>query len=230
MKSASFLVVAVVIAALSGWAHGLVIDRWGTPDDLKRVAEQVEKLDVNIEGWTHGGDLGIRDQVRKAAGAEGYFSRNYTHDATGTTVQVTVLCGRPGPISLHTPDVCFVNAGMVQQADPTPTVLTRESTGGDVDDVPARFYVTRYAPPPSHPGPMIKTLWAWSNDGQSWSIPENPRLHFSREPYLYRLYFTTPQAPFNPSETDEEEAKGPVDDFLPEFLNRFAAVTRHTPE
>ena len=45
------------------------------------------------------------------AGAVGQISRVYTNPTKGLTVSVLLLCGLPGNISTHTPDVCYPGAG-----------------------------------------------------------------------------------------------------------------------
>ncbi|MGD9857224.1 MAG: exosortase-associated EpsI family protein [Planctomycetaceae bacterium] len=227
MKSLLLSAVAIVIACLSGWAHGLLTDRWGVPVEVRAIGRQLEEFVPEVEGWTSEVARTIDDHTRRTAGAEGYFSRVYTHGQTGATVHVTILCGRSGPISLHTPDVCFVGSGMTQLVNATRTILSRESTAAGSADVPAEFLMADYRPPASKPGPDIKTFWSWSTDGQSWSAPENPRLTFSRSPSLYRFYFTAPSNQF-PVAAEDEETPNPVKDFMPEFLKRFAELTRST--
>lgn len=224
MKSPLLTAIGLTLACLSGWAHGLLTDRWGIPVELAAVASQVENLSLEFDGWTSEVSRTLNDHTRKASGAEGYFSRSYTHEQTGDQVHVTILCGRSGPISLHTPDVCFVGGGVTQLGEETRTTLSRE--GGEAD-VPAHFWMADFRPPPSRPGPDSRTYWAWSSDGQSWETPENPRLKYSRKPYLYRLYFTVPVDQYRRTE-DGQEAHGPAADFMPEFLNRFAELTRST--
>ena len=34
-------------------------------------------------------------------------------------VGVLLLCGRPGPVSVHTPDLCFPGAGFQEAGEPT---------------------------------------------------------------------------------------------------------------
>ena len=41
----------------------------------------------------------------------GYLLRTYTHRISGETFQVLLVCGKPGPTSLHPPDVCYQGAG-----------------------------------------------------------------------------------------------------------------------
>lgn len=228
MRNVLLIIVTFSIAGLSGYAHGLFIDRWGTPANVLAVASAFEQLSVDIDGWTEGESRGISDRTRKAAGAEGYFSRSYTHDKTGATVNVTILCGRPGPISLHTPDVCFVNAGMQQLAGETRTVISRDGKSLQESEVPAEFWNADFRPPPSNPGPPIRAFWAWSPDGQSWSTPDDPRMTYSREPYLYRFYFTAASDLFLAA-AEDEQFENPVQAFMPAFLERFAESTR-TPE
>ena len=45
------------------------------------------------------------------AGIKGCVYRRYRNPRTGESVSVLLVCGRGGPISVHTPDVCYAGAG-----------------------------------------------------------------------------------------------------------------------
>ncbi len=231
------IVVALAVAGLSGWVHGRITDRWGPPSNVLAVAKQVEDLTLDIDGWQSEPSGKIDDATRKLAGAEGYFSRRYVHEKTGAEAHVTILCGRPGPISLHSPIYCFTLSGMTQLGKEAPIQLGAAATGPGGDSQSASetsfaFLTADYRPPESRGGPDIRTFWSWSPDGQTWSAPEDARLTFAREPYLYRLYFTAPVRLFErTAEADEEDAENaaanPVDEFMREFLIRFAQVSKN---
>lgn len=225
MKATIPIVLAILIAVVSGWAHGVVIDRWGVPTDVARVAERLEKLTIEIDGWESKPGQELNAQTRKLAGAEGYFSTHYTDEKTGASVAVAVLCGRPGPISLHAPTVCFVNAGMQQ--------MGRESRAlvPDFAEASPNFWMVDFRPPSSNPGPDIRTFWSWSADGKNWEAAEDPRFKFASAPYLYRMYFTIPSAVFAPTPDDEgpSTVEIQVQDFLDRFLAEFAKAVGDEP-
>lgn len=218
MKTILPITVGSLIAVVSGWQHGLLIDRWGPPSHVVEVADQLENLQLEVPGWTSKALEGIDDRTRKLAGAEGYFSRQYLQERSGIAVQVTILCGRPGPISLHSPEYCFTLAGMKQLGSASEASLFETSPESSKD-----FWMADYRPPDSKSSPDIRTFWSWSDDGVNWTIPENPRFEFASVPYLYRIYFTMPKQVFEATVSDEEiESKNAIiaKEFMEEFLTR----------
>lgn len=220
-KSILPLTVGLLIAVVSGWIHGYTVDRWGVPADVVAVAQRIENLPLEVDGWEskQGADLG--EQTRHLAGAEGYFSRQYVLPGTGISVNATALCGRPGPISLHVPTVCFTNSGMSQLAREVRVRLPSDTEG------PNNFWMAEYEPPQSSPGPTIRTFWSWSTDARNWSVPEDPRFEFAREPYLYRIYFSIPAGVFDEGPTEDGKPspyQQRVDEFIGDFLAQFAGL------
>ena len=57
---------------------------------------------------------------------DGYLSRTYTNQGTGATVSLLIVGGKPGPISVHTPDICFSGAGYELKNTPMQTSITPE--------------------------------------------------------------------------------------------------------
>jgi hypothetical protein len=115
----------------------------------------------------------------------GYCWRHYTNCRTRQKVSILLICGRPGPISVHTPDVCYGGAGynVVGSLEH----YTTESPAGSADFTTACF---------CKPGPVAEPLrifWAWSV-GRRWAAPDNPRFSFAGSAALYKLYVIRPLA------------------------------------
>jgi hypothetical protein len=166
-----------------GLAHGRLTDRWGVPAAVKETAQLVNRVPAEVAGWTSR-ELEVSERTMLVAGAEGMLKREYRDPKSGKSVQVMVVCGRPGPISLHPPTVCFVGSGMQQrEAEVRQTI--------DVDGNGHEFLVADFRPP----GVLTewaRTYWGWSTDTALWHAPEDPRIEHAGRPYLYKLYFTTP--------------------------------------
>src|SRR5207248_10835164 len=98
---------AVVLAA--GLVHGLWSDRWGDNRDLEAAAARLRQVPRRVGEW-QGHDKAIEaDRVARAE-AVGYLHRTYAGPG-GQAVSVVLLCGRFGPLSVHTPDVCYGGGG-----------------------------------------------------------------------------------------------------------------------
>jgi hypothetical protein len=109
------------------------------------------------------------------------------------------LCGRSGPVSVHTPDVCYAGAGYEEVGS-----VTRREIPDLTGD---RFWYRRFQK--SGPTPIkLGITYAWTASGP-WEAPENPRLALARHPVLFKVYVIRPLAgPNEPPDAD------PTIDFL----------------
>jgi hypothetical protein len=92
--------------------------------------------------------------------------------------------GRFGPLSVHTPDICYGASGYVVQGSQKPFEI--KTADGSV----ARFWTARFVKPGAADAPSLRIYWSW-NPGDSWQAPANPRWTFRMKPVLYKLYVTT---------------------------------------
>jgi hypothetical protein len=194
------------VVTTSGIIHGLWTSRWKLSDQPAKAAERLEQVPLLIGDWD-GDAAEIDSRQIRAAGAGGYLSRRYVNRQTGEVVWTTVLCGPPGPIAVHPPDVCFRGAGFQPAAIPTRHTVSRPSGSEHAEFWTAKFVKSE----PTGPAAM-RVLWAWSGTG-AWLAPDNPRLAFARHKVLYKLYVQTGALPG--SDPDEHAH---LDDFARLFL------------
>src|SRR5262245_13740506 len=105
-------VIVVFVAVVgSGAAAGLWTGRWGSTQALREAAARLDRVPLTLgDAWDgHPGELS--DREIRIAELEGYLQRRYVHRRTGNIVSVLLVCGRPGPISVHVPEVCYAGAG-----------------------------------------------------------------------------------------------------------------------
>jgi hypothetical protein len=169
---------AVALLVVSGVFHGLRTDRWGTSAAVEAAAERCEHLPLIIGGWKCSTEPEVIDaKALELAEIAGYVARRYTHPTKGD-VHLLLVCGRPGPISLHPPDICFRGAGFEM-------VKSQQKHSVEHSD---EFWTATFRSK-NDAGPPLRAFWAWSNGG-SWQAPEYPRVTFARSDYLYKLYVT----------------------------------------
>jgi hypothetical protein len=142
----------------------------------------------------------------------GHCSRRYVNHRTGQEVTILLICGQHGPISVHTPDICYAGAGYAMHGAPE---LHRAGSG-------AEFHTARFAKTGANPDPL-RIFWAWS-DGGPLAAPENPRLAFARAGALYKLYVIRRMGSIEePLDTD------PCLDFLKALLPELNKCLSPTP-
>lgn len=182
-KSQFVLIASIAILALGigGWAHGVTTDRWGVPVSVVETSSRVRNLPVQIGPWV-GTDSEMDQRQLTVAGASGALARRYENRETGEIVQINLLAGRPGPMSLHEPTVCFAGSGLVQIEK-----VSKAKKSGQLPRVSGQFSKTVFRAPQTRDAGMV-TLWAWSRDGSIWEAPESPRSSFAGAGHLFKLY------------------------------------------
>src|SRR5262245_56797167 len=105
-----FLLPAVGLTAVivTGAVHGLWTDRWGLAEEPTTAAARMEGIALSLPDWE--GQTASID-TRDLGGATAALHRRYVHNRTGKEVTVFLVCGRPGPVAIHTPDVCYAGSG-----------------------------------------------------------------------------------------------------------------------
>jgi len=174
---------AALIALLGGVAYGLRTDRWSISGDLQEAAARVADVPLSFGDW-EGHDQKIDRRELAMAGIVGYASRRYENRRDGTAVGVLIVCGRPGPISVHTPDICYAGVGYELAGSPDRVPLTYAKPRRAAETMWADF-VKQGAVVPT----QMRIFWAWSTGGP-WKAPENPRLAHASHGALYKLYVT----------------------------------------
>lgn len=208
MRRTSLLLAAGGLLVAAGLAHGLRTDRWGQTADVGAAAARVADLPARIGDWD-GAVVEVNAREFAASRAAGITARRFTHRYTRSTFTVMIVTGRPGPVAVHTPDVCYAGAGFF----PGPTEARSLPDGAKAWT--ALF--TKTGPAPE----VLRITWAWS-DGGDWVAETAPRTAFARAPVLHKLYVVRPVGPRDGPAADAAEVE-----FLREFLPALRA--RLTP-
>lgn len=174
MKRFIPLIVGFVVVAAAAADHGWRTDRWGKPADVAEAAARLDLLPKKIGDW-ESEEVPLDARQMQAAEVAGYVSRNYKNRRTGVLVQLLIICGRPGPVAVHTPDICYAGAGYELRG----AVHKHKATD-------AELYTCLFEKPGLVPDPL-RILWTWTTDGVGCA-PDNPRFHFARADALYKVY------------------------------------------
>ncbi len=206
MKSftAPLLVTAAIVATL-GVVHGIATDRWGRSDKLERSLATLDRVPVSFGDWT-GEDLTYEAEAMARAGIQGSVYRRYRHARTREVVSFLLVCGRGGPISVHTPDVCYAGSGYQPIGGTTHKEIDLEAGGKHA------FRIDRFAMPGGVSPSQLEVWLAWSRDGRTWEAPESARASLARYPALYKLYVVREYLPTRTE--NEKNESNPSEEFL----------------
>jgi len=169
------LLIGVAAVAASAYDSGRQSGRWQKLTGVDTVAERLKNVPSQVGDW-RADERTMDPHELEVAGVVQYVSRLYTNRKTGDRVQILLICGRPGPIAAHPPEVCYASAGYVPEKQ-----AERVAIGSD------EFKAGKFVK--SKPrNDALKILWAWSTDGD-WKAPDYPRQAFGRSTTaLFKLY------------------------------------------
>jgi hypothetical protein len=201
------LILSVAVFIL---AEGLLCGRWSGRWDGGKEPQTAEELSGRLPltfGDWQGEPQPLDSAVIERAGFKGYILRRYANQKTGANVSVLLAWGRAGPLSVHTPEVCYGGAGFEMSTAPTRFALTPVEGSG-----PAEFSKANFTRPDSVSSERLRVLWAWNKEG-TWQTSEDSRWSFAGTPVLYKLYVDQAYWPQN----EATDATGCVE-FLRDFL------------
>ena len=208
------IVLASIVAATLTIAPALIeghyLNRWGTPVDLTAAAKQVEAFPRELGAWTFANEgEKLPEIVCKELGLAGYVTRSYSHRETGAMANVLLMVGQPGPLVRHPPDICYANRAneQVGDADNLPVAATTP---------PSEFKLLEYKRPQSVTNDRFLVAYGMSK-GDSWHVPNMPRLEFGAAPLLYKVQLLVA---LDPSQS-REQGQELIQQFAGEFCRAF---------
>jgi Protein of unknown function (DUF3485) len=185
--------IAVAAVLVTGLVHGFWTERWTTHEEPVAAAARMEHVADVLGSWE--GEP-IDATPRQTDGIAGHLYRRYVNRQNGQSVTVALFCGRSGPMSIHTPDVCYQGGGYDVGAS------VKHSLPGDAGAPSAEFRTAPFFKTSSTDRSNLRIFWAWNATGE-WTVPDRPRFAFARRPFLYKLYVIREMADSNePLESD----------------------------
>jgi hypothetical protein len=208
LKPLGFVISALIVLALtlaSGILHGRISQRWGPSSDAVKAAEKLQTFPNAFGHWrmqsANTFDASTLAQLR----CTGYISRNYQNQETGIEVNVAMLLGPPGEISVHTPEICFSSQEFNTETKRQHLVLTNP------DGCKEEFWALDFRSNDLH-ARLVHVAYGWSL-GNHWSAPEEPRFVFSGNQYLYKI-----QLAISGNVQQEMSGENPCRQFLTDFI------------
>jgi len=193
-------VIAIVVIG-SGVVHGIWTDRWHTSGSSNELADRLNALPLEIGAWT-GTDASLSDSDREMAELAGSVLRHYVSRETPEAATVLLMCGRPGPISVHPPTACYQGAGYRIEGNPRRhRVIRNDATAGTMSDT---LFVADFRKPLSQGPGRVRIYWGWSDDGR-WTAPDHPRMTFAGVPALCKLYVTHELSDVEPADVSDAD-------------------------
>ena len=191
----------LVAAGYDGWLE----QRWAEPADRQTAPRRLASVPEQFADWELESSDALEPSVVKMLRCSGYLNRVYRHRVTDERVHVAVLAGPAGPISVHTPEICYSSRDY-QTVDAPRRIQIRPQQRPD-----EALWETTFRENKSE-GSLLRVVYGWSS-GDFWKAPSQPRFSFGGEPLLYKLQLAVYQAP-----GAELESTDACRDFLRDFL------------
>jgi hypothetical protein len=201
-----YVLVLAFATVVSGFYVGRAAGRFGANPSAVAAQQLLSSPLPNRAGnWLMRKEKVLDPEVLKLMQCSAYSLRVYEHLQTGDRVTIAVLLGPPGPISVHTPEICYSSRDFTVHKSRTKiSVEDSRGIGHEFWDVLLE----------SHTSANIsqRVLYAWSTGG-SWEASNSPRFAYAGAPYLYKL-----QLAAGSRRTASGSDFDPSQDFLKSFL------------
>lgn len=220
---AASLALVIALTLVSGVLHGRFCNRWGTPEEMRAAGAKLEGI-PNEFGGSDGHRWRMESSGEMGAGSlemlecTGSIVRTYANTRTGEQVSVFVIVGPVGPISEHTPEVCFRGAGM-RVKDPRQRIAVAGANrlaGADglasADGQDDQFWAANFKSKDLR-NRQTRVCYAWSSGG-NWSAPKDARWAFVGRPYLYKVQASS-DLPANADLKSGDACRSFLEDFVP---------------
>ena len=190
----------------SGWLHGRLVNRWGNAELLEAAAAKLDQpLPERLGAWRLVETPAIEPGALEILQSVGHLQGVYSNDQTGESLAIQVVAGPSGPMSAHTPEICY--AGQEYKIAGERTMTTVVDRNGKQHSLWQLHALAQHIRRPD-----LQVLYGWS-DGGTWDATNGPRIAFGGLPVLYKIQLARSTGP---TRTDQEF--DPVQDFLSRFL------------
>jgi hypothetical protein len=201
----AYLALALGLLFGTGLLQGYWTERWHASAELSEATARLDAVPLTVGDW-QGVPAAVDAQMVARAGLERCWMRQYTSALSGERITVLLMCGRAGPASVHTPEICYGGAGYRMTAGPGRRTLAL------AEGAPAaEFWTAQFTRSDTLESTDLRIYWSWSAAGQ-WQAPDYPRLTFASRAALYKLYV------LHNVNASAHHSDGPVLEFMPDFL------------
>jgi hypothetical protein len=177
--------IGVVLTVSAGYVYGRYSLRWGPSVDLVAAGEHLRTMPEKMGKWQMVDELSMKESTVKMLQCAGYVNRRYINQETGDAISIALIVGPPGPIAVHTPEVCFSSRAYTI-LDSKGTLSLDGSSGNSHS-----FWKSTFQP--NHiDADQLRVYYAWATrpkdaGSATWKAMTRGRYRYGAEPLLYKL-------------------------------------------
>jgi hypothetical protein len=199
------LVVGVGITVVTGAVCGRVSQRWGPVPDMVAAGEHLKSLPAQIGSWQLVEDDTMPEAVIRTLSCAGYVNRKYVDRHSGSTVMLAIYVGPTGPISVHTPEICYSSRDYLPEENRQRVQLS------DLGGKAQTFWCTTFRSN-NVLAEQLRVYYGWCAE-HDWMAAESPRFDFAGWPLLFKLQISSLVPP-----GEKGAAQDPCRAFLEDLL------------
>ena len=136
------IVSAIGLTLAGGILHGRLSHRWGPSDQAEAAGRRLAEFPDQVGDWTTRDRSELSTRTVDMLQCTGYVNRTYINHATGEIVNLAVVVGPPGSISVHVPELCY-NSTYYKTVQKRRAVKARDAAGENVESWAMTFESTR---------------------------------------------------------------------------------------
>jgi hypothetical protein len=211
MKYVTFAVCTLLLlvsTVAAGILHARMTNSWKLSPASRVARERLAgALPRDFGNWRFDHDLEFPPAVLDVLEQPAYFSRVYQHAQTGDTVTVAVIVGQPGPVAVHTPEICYSSRDYTVAGDRTKhEIVAADGRRHELWKLSLDANQADALP--------LEVVYGWTT-GTAWEATERPRYAFGGLSHLYKLQLAAVAA-----ERRGKSEFSPLEDFLTGFLSQ----------
>lgn len=179
------LAIGILFTASAGYVYGRYSQRWGPTVDLVAAGKHLQTLPQQIGDWQMLDKLLMDESTIDMLQCAGYVNWRYINQKTGDTVSLALIVGPPGPIAVHTPEICYSSRAYTL-LDSKNTILVDGLQGSSHS-----FWKTTFKPN-QVTSDKLRVYYAWAKRPAkdtiaTWTAASKGRYQYGAEPLLYKL-------------------------------------------
>jgi hypothetical protein len=196
MRYYSGVAAVVALTLIAGLVHGKLTNRWGVPADMKEAAGRFDRIPSEYGDWVLESREEMTETVVTTLECEGYLNGRFVNRVSGARVNAFIVLGPPGPISVHTPEVCYNSQGKDIREERVRVPI--KDSHSDLDN---EFWMVTMRSRDVN-AEWLRVYYAWGNKDR-WTAPESPRVSFGGQSLLFKFQLAINLPPdADASETD----------------------------
>lgn len=201
----SLVAIGVAITIAAGAVHGRLTQRWGPVPDMLAISQHLKSFPNQFGQWQLLSEEAIDERTLKMLSCTGHLHRQYVNRKSGQTVSIAIMLGPPGPISVHTPEICFSSRAYALDGPRSRVTIS------DREEKTNSFWsLTFRSSSPSTD--RLKVYYAWRAK-EVWNAAESPRFEFAGDRLLFKLQIAALTSPMS-----TDNAQDPCREFVSALL------------